>query len=179
MVKPAKPAIILIPVGEISGAVMENLTAPIEDIFLQRACTGDPLELPAESLDERRGQHLADIILDRIPAPRNGGRNLGIVDVDIYALGLNFVFGEADLKAKKAVISLTRLRQEYYSLTPDERLFRERTLKEAVHELGHTCGLKHCPDSHCVMYFSSSIQDTDKKDWNFCAICRRRLSRLC
>ena len=54
-------------------------------------------------------------------------------------------FGEADIAGRKALISLKRLRQEFYSLPRNENLFRERAVKEAVHELGHTYGLKHCP----------------------------------
>jgi archaemetzincin len=98
-------------------------------------------------------------------------RVLGVVDVDLYATDLNFVFGEADPKEGVAVISLARLRQEFYDLPPNQALFQERTLKEAIHELGHTYGLGHCPDSTCVMHFSNSLEDTDKKSWRFCNKC--------
>ena len=64
-----------------------------------------------------------------------------MVDADICAPGLNFVFGEADIARKRALISLQRLRQEFYGLPRDENLFRERALKEAVHELGHIMDL--------------------------------------
>ena len=53
--------------------------------------------------------------------------------------------------------------QEFYGLPRDENLFRERALTEAVHELGHTYGLGHCPVSTCVMHFSNSLHDTDLK----------------
>ncbi|RMD53346.1 MAG: archemetzincin, partial [Nitrospirae bacterium] len=95
--------------------------------------------------------------------------------VDLYADGLNFVFGEADILRGVAIISLTRLHQSFYGLPEDRGLFIERALKEAVHELGHLYGLRHCPDPHCVMHFSNSLLDTDKKSYKFCAICRRKL----
>jgi archaemetzincin len=49
-----------------------------------------------------------------------------------------------------------------------------RTLKEANHELGHTFGLHHC-ENVCVMKFSNSLADTDKKPAIFCDTCLKNL----
>jgi Peptidase family M54 len=75
----------------------------------------------------------------------------------VNAHELNFVFGIAQSRGRAAVISLCRL-----GLGADPPLRRERVLKEAVHELGHTLGLNHCPDAKCVMHFSNSLADTDR-----------------
>ena len=98
---------------------------------------------------------------------------LGIVDHDLFVPELNFVFGEAGSKA--AVISLTRLRQTFYRLPEDQNLFDRRTLTEAVHELGHTYGLGHCENPRCVMFFSNSLSDTDRKGPEFCPRCTKNL----
>ena len=75
----------------------------------------------------------------------------------LFVPNLNYVFGEADIENGVCIISLSRLRQEFYDQKPDKVLFLRRTLKEAVHELGHTYGLGHCANPKCVMHFSNSL----------------------
>ena len=136
------------------------------------------IALPRDSWNRDRGQHLTSLLLTELsPLPRSGDRALGVVDVDIFAPGLNFVFGQADISGKRALISLKRLRQEFYGLYRDEDLFLQRALKEAVHELGHTYGLGHCPDPSCVMHFSNSLPDTDLKGRNFCSFCQEKVNQ--
>ncbi len=137
----------------------------------------DGITLAQASWNQRRNQHLASMLLAELSPPGSGDRVLGVVDVDIFAHELNFVFGEPDIARRKALISLKRLRQEFYGLPKNENLFQERAVKEAVHELGHTYGLKHCPNPTCVMRFSNSLHDTDFKGWNFCPACKVRLNQ--
>jgi archaemetzincin len=93
------------------------------------------------------------------------------MDVDVFVSNLNFVFGEAECPGKTALISLWRLKPEFYGKASDMELFVERCTKEAVHEVGHTLSLKHCSNPFCVMYFSNSIFDTDRKQSLFCNKC--------
>ena len=105
---------------------------------------------------------------------------LAICDFDAYSDKLNFVFGEAHLGGRVAAIYLPRLRDEFYVRKSDKNknnLFEQRVIKEAVHELGHTFGLRHCQISKCVMHFSNSIRDTDFKDDKFCERCNKILAR--
>jgi archaemetzincin len=96
---------------------------------------------------------------------------LGTVNVDIFVPELNFVFGEAECPGKATLISLWRLRPEFHGKAPNMDLFLERITKEAVHELGHALGLRHCANPFCVMYFSNSIFETDRKQSLFCTKC--------
>jgi archaemetzincin len=100
---------------------------------------------------------------------------LGICNFDAYSSGLNFVFGQASLTGGVAAIYLPRLRQEFYGLGTNTSIFIERVLKEATHELGHALGLNHCPKRSCVMYFSNSLFDTDRKGKDFCIMCSNKL----
>ena len=117
-----------------------------------------------------RGQYRADILLNQ--ARRTvGGRVLAVTDADLYVPGLNFVFGMANHPGGAAVVSLNRLR-----LAASARLLRERLLKEALHELGHTFGIGHCFDTQCVMSFSTSLSDVDCKTERFCPACGEKLT---
>jgi len=70
------------------------------------------------------------------------------------------------------VVSVHRLRQEFYGLPADQELFRQRALKEAVHELGHTVNLTHCNDYQCAMAPSHAVEWIDLKDSTLCAGCQ-------
>jgi archaemetzincin len=46
-----------------------------------------------------------------------------------------------------------------------------------VHELGHTFGLRHCPDWRCVMTSSHAVERLDVKEADFCPRCRKEVSK--
>jgi archaemetzincin len=81
------------------------------------------------------------------------------------------VFGQAQLNGTAAVISLARLRQEFYGMPPNPALLAARARKEALHECGHMLGLVHCADRGCVMSLATGIRALDGKGAAFCAAC--------
>jgi len=131
------------------------------------------------AFNPERNQYHSSKIIQRFGSemPADGVRILIVVNEDLYVPELNFVFGEAEIGGPAAIISVTRLRPEFYKMKPDRTLYIERAIKEAVHELGHTFGLSHCPNSSCVMYFSNSLMDTDYKLSDFCSECIRMLRK--
>lgn len=169
--------ILIISIGKVDPDILRNIAAALEKIYNCSVKIGAEIPLPQDSYNPKRRQYHSTIILKKVRAvkPKDFDRILGVTDMDLYVPELNFVFGEADMSSGSTVISLTRLRQEFYGLRPDDILFLERAIKEAVHEIGHTCGLNHCSDSRCIMYFSNSINDTDKKGPGFCNVCKNKL----
>ncbi len=171
-------SILLVPVGEIDKKVIERLQADLGKIFNKQTEAGQGIPHPDYAFNKGRNQYLSTAILRAIMEGKDDRAHekiLGVVDQDLYVPELNFVFGEASQKA--AIISLTRLRQEFYHLPQDQNLFYKRALTEAVHELGHTYAVSHCKNPRCVMFFSNSLIDTDRKGSQFCPECRNKLFR--
>jgi len=126
--------------------------------------------------DRYRNQYYSTAILEAMLAlAEPGARLLAVTSLDLYVPVLTFVFGEAQLSGPCAVVSLHRLREEFYGLPGREELMRERLVKEAVHELGHTFDLRHCDDWRCVMTSSHAVARLDVKGAEFCYSCRRSL----
>ena len=77
----------------------------------------------------------------------------------------------AGIFARNCEQAFQRLNSRFYGLPEDSVLMHDRLLKEAVHELGHTFGLIHCPAPGCAMGFSNSIEEVDLKSNRFCPGC--------
>ena len=129
---------------------------------------------PVFAWSEKREQYYSTLLLQSLALrAQPGERVLGITQVDLYVPVLTFVFGEAQLGGPSAVVSTYRLREETYGLPPDPIRLRERLLKEAVHEIGHTYGLRHCSEWDCVMTSSHGVEMIDVKSSDFCPSCRK------
>ncbi|MEM2911391.1 MAG: archaemetzincin family Zn-dependent metalloprotease [Candidatus Bathyarchaeia archaeon] len=170
--------------GYVDLNVLKRIQENLKINFLEAECQliHKILPVPRESFDHLRKQYRSDVFLtlvrDYAERAKAITRVLGITDVDLFVPGLNFVFGEAECPGKAAIISLWRLRPEFYNAPSNFELFVERSTKEAVHELGHTFGLGHCANPFCVMYFSNSIFETDRKKSLFCNKCHLKVQRF-
>jgi len=169
-------SIVLVAVGEVDRNVIEVLKNDLGKVFNRQVLVGKAMPEPHDTFNKKRNQYLSTVILSAIMEQKDYTayeKILGIVDHDLYVPELNFVFGEASRIA--AIISLSHLRQQFYHLPENRSLFHQRILTEAVHELGHTFGLRHCENPRCVMFFSNSLTDTDRKGPEFCPRCKNKL----
>jgi|WetSurMetagenome_2_1015567.scaffolds.fasta_scaffold507479_2 archaemetzincin len=167
----------VIGIGQIQPTILEDTSHGITQAFPDSLCEviDDMLTVPEPAYDKKRGQYNSTMMLNDIREFTNHrtdyNRILGIIDADVFSSELTYVFGEAYMAGKVGLVSLWRLKPEFYSEKHDSRLFQIRTLKEAIHELGHTLSLQNCPRSYCVMHFSNSIFEVDKKQTLFCDQC--------
>jgi archaemetzincin len=157
----------LVPFQDVGRRHIEQLAHDLRSLGVA-VRVHDPVTPASGAYQSQRGQYRADVLLSQLSGIE-GDHVLGVTDADCYVDRLSFVFGLAERPGRAAMIALHRLHSD------EEALFRERTVKEAVHELGHTLGLSHCPDPRCVMHFSNSLTDTDNKGGGFCTRCRARL----
>jgi archaemetzincin len=129
--------------------------------------------------DPERRQYGSIAVLEMLTriCPPDAVKLLAVTERDLYIPVLTFVFGQAQLSGRVAVISLARLRQEFYGLAPNREIFLERASKEALHETGHTFGLVHCGDRNCAMSLSTNVRQIDSKRCEYCAACGARLRR--
>jgi len=174
-----KKKVCIIPIGTIDKETLHYTQKELEDRINVKIDIGRQLEDPIYAYHKHKKQYHSTKILKRIHKLRLAGydRILGIADVDLYVPERTFVFGEAEIKKKVAVISLTRLRQEFYGLPENLTLFRKRIIIEAVHELGHTYGLRHCTNNKCVMFLSKILSDTDHKGAELCSNCAKIMEK--
>jgi len=166
----------IVPINAMDASFLERLALCLEERFLFECTVERTLRVPRTTQNSVRKQMFLNTILTRVsstPGPIDGLR-LAITDFDLYKTSHQFIFGEGSEEFRTAVISLHRLRSDFYGERADANLLFQRALKESVHDLGHALGLKHCYNARCAMYFSNSIFDTDNKLSHFCETCEKR-----
>jgi archaemetzincin len=166
--------ILIFPVDNVDMSIVEFLSLSLPE-YLSLTCRISDVTISLQdTYDVIRKQYYSTKLLEKLLEHHSdeNAKLLAITDVDLFMPPFSFVFGEAQFNNPAAVISVHRLRQEFYGLPEDMPLLYERCEKEAIHELGHCFGLIHCRDYHCVMYLSYSVEDIDLKAASFCARCQ-------
>jgi archaemetzincin len=165
----------LLPIGSVDHALLDDLGLTLSEV-LGVQCNTLPGRIDPELAfhGERQQYHSSELLRHMQSfVSVESWRMLGVTDVDLYIPILTFVFGEAQVGGPCALLSTHRLRQEFYGLQPDCELFRQRLIKEAIHELGHTLNLTHCNDYRCAMASSHAVEWIDLKESSLCTSCRK------
>ena len=131
------------------------------------------------AFDASRAQYGSIAVLEMLlrRCPEDARKLLAVTERDLFLPVLTFVFGQAQLGGRVGVVSLARLRQEFYGLAANREILLERAYKETLHEAGHLFGLVHCAERTCAMSLATTVRQIDLKNDAFCAPCAARLRR--
>jgi len=177
--------ILLVPITPADPSSLSTLLEPLSRTFSRSVKVVPPPALDGSfAFNFSRNQYNSTLILSALLEKSSGwisseggidAKILGITEGDLFVPVLTYVFGEAQLDGRTAVVSSHRLHEEFYGLQPDRNIFMTRLFKEAIHELGHTFGLIHCSDYLCVMHSSTGVEEIDVKTEKLCESCKARL----
>ncbi len=168
----------ILPIGDLDPSIKREASSALRNVFGVQVSFLEKKHVPENIYDKLREQYRAERLLEFSSRLCREDKILAITEDDIYYTGRNYVFGLAYLGGNASIVSTYRLRKETgrdFSKKTDNEVFTERVRKEVVHEIGHTFGLEHCDNNRCVMSFSPTVQDVDRKEEYLCGGCRREL----
>lgn len=172
--------IYVLPVGDVRDDILKRIIPCLEERFLYRFRVLPPIPVETQAYNVIKRKYLSSALCETIRScfPQDAKYVLGITDVDTYENYSNFVYNNFNNDNKVGLISIHRLNPAFFTQSSESDVFFQRILKEATHEIGHLLGFMHCFNSNCVMYFSYSTGDTDKKGTFFCMECEKKLNRM-
>jgi archaemetzincin len=175
------PALVvhMIPLGSIPDQMVEQAAlglrshAPVTVVVEPRATLGADLKA---SIRER---YRADKILEWMDTRADAhGKWMGVTDVDIVARKGNNdnwgVLGLGAVDGRCSILSIFRMQRRWENGGAADEVVKDRLWKTAVHELGHTLGLPHCPTRGCIMEDAHGTVKTTDRETDLCADCQRR-----
>lgn len=164
------PVIILQPFQGLSKEYTQYLYTEISKVF-PKVLINNPIEIPKSTYYPERKRYRADKLIFYLKnRTEKGFITIGLTHQDIShtkgkikdygIMGLGYMPGNACLIS-------------HFRLTNQNRL--KQFLKLAIHELGHTQGLPHCPNLNCYMRDAKGKNHFDEES-NFCETCKSTLS---
>ena len=133
--------------------------------------------LPKSAFYPPRGRYRAEKLLTYLETvrPPDAVRILGLTAADISTTKDPYpdwgVLGLASIDGTVCVISRYRAKKK----SKGAQHTRERLAKVAVHEIGHTLGLDHCPTVGCLMEDAQGSVRTSDREYDLCPRCRSQL----
>ena len=172
---PLRPFLGLVPLAPVDLKILQHLRTAIAGFLSLPVRILPPKPLPPHTYHVVRNQYHSTQLLEYLLAGEDQCepfRVLGITAVDLYIPIFTFVFGEAQLDGKAAIVSTFRPGGGACNIRPPQPLFLERLIKLSLHELGHTFSLPHCRRDGCLMGFATNLEKLDHKNLELCEYCQ-------
>lgn len=160
------------------SAELELVRRALEAVFAERVVVLPDVPLPKTAFYAPRSRYRAEKLLEtlRPRLPAGALRIAGITAVDISTTKPPHddwgILGLATIDGSACVLSTFRCHRRAKSAAHA----RVRFAKTAVHELGHTFGLEHCPNRGCLMEDGGGSVLTTDREHDLCSDCRGRLA---
>ncbi len=167
------------PLGSVPAEELRAVADALRELYGFETPVLDEVDLPAEAWYEPRRRYRADRLLDFLDGrlPVGCDRIAGVTTKDISTTKGEIedwgILGLAELPGAACVFSTFRCRRRVRDVPAVERLRRV-----AVHEVGHTLGLPHCPTYGCFMEDAGGKAETIDRETFLCDVCRERLGWL-
>lgn len=175
------PIVAIQPLGRMDPSLVDTVAASLERSLAVRVMILPARPLPETAFYRPRRRYRGERLLDWLDSHRPPGASkiLGLMSSDlsatkgpVYDWG---IMGVANLSGPAGVVSDYRLGRN--NATAD--VVARRMRQVALHELGHTLGLPHCPAPRCIMNDAEGgIGAVDSSSGEFCPDCRDRLKGL-
>lgn len=109
--------------------------------------------------------------------PKNAVAYMAITPTDLYPKEeWHFVFGQASIKDRVGVSSLSRLKEYDSSGALKLNSSFKRIAKTTSHEIGHMFSIKHCIKYKCIMNGSNHLTEADQKPMWLCPQCNSKVA---
>lgn len=168
--------IALQPLGSVSTKIQSVVKQRLQKVYFATVTILPTKPLPKVAFYPPRSRYRADWLLPILAKNQKFDKIIGIASVDISTAkppnGDWGIFGLGTIAGRSCVISDYRLHKKGPISTT------ERLCRVAIHEIGHTLGLDHCPTPKCTMSDAKGAMKTVDEETGFCSLCRKRVKAI-
>lgn len=177
---PVLPRLAVVPLGNVDAELVTHVAQEIARRFNFEVVTQAPLSLPQAAWYAPRKRWRAEKLLTYLS---EGGliqadRVAAITEAPISTTKGNiFDWGIAGLGTLAGKSSVFTAYLFHKFKKKDPKRYRRYMANLVMHEVGHTLGLPHCEDAHCVMADAkgNAIRAAELSNNEFCPVCAAKL----